>query len=236
MSVLAGLKYPGHNDLGVHPDLLSKALAAMYDRTTVEEFHTASGIASRTVARRVLDFVLAQDIGKESGGGIAFCGRDRLQVAAMAVQAGGDVEQISRQLSWKDFEGLASEVLRSLGYASRTNVRFTKPRMEIDVLGVDSGFALAIDCKHWNRSNLSSIAKFCAKQAARTQELLKRDASISSAAPAILTLHAERLRFVEGIPVVPVLQFRSFAMDARGFLGDMMVIRQAPAARQKPQT
>jgi hypothetical protein len=235
MSVLAGLKYRGHNDSDVHPELLSKALAAMQDRTTVDEFHSASGIASRSVAKGVLDFVLARDIGNASRGGIAFCGRDRLQVAALALQAGADIELVSQHLSWKDFESLASEVLRSLGYATKTNVRLTKPRMEIDVLGVDAGFALAVDCKHWKRSNLSSISKFCAKQAARTQELVKRDLSISIGVPAIMTLHAERLRFVGGIPVVPVLQFRSFAMDVKGLLDDMAIIRQAPAARQMPQ-
>jgi hypothetical protein len=235
MSVLAGLKYLWRNDSGVRPDLLSKALAAMRDQTTVEEFHSASGIASRSVAKGVLEFVLAKDIGRHSRGGISFCGRDRLQVAAIALQAGGDIEEVSQHLSWRDFEGLASEVLRSLGYATRTNVRFTKPRMEIDVLGVDAGFALAVDCKHWKRSSMSSISRFCAKQAARTHELVKRDRRISGAVPAILTLHAERLRFLGRVPVVPALQFRSFAMDVKGFLDDMLVIWQEPAARQTPQ-
>jgi hypothetical protein len=191
------------------------------DTTTVEEFHAASGIASRSVARRVVDFLLDRDIGSvKKEGLLQFSGRDRLGVAAIALQAGCDLEQVSQHLSWKDFEGLASEVLSSLGYATRTNVRFTKPRMEIDVVGVDDcGFALCIDCKHWKRSNLSSISGFCVKQAARTQELLKRDGSISEAVPAVMTLHAERVKFVAGMPVIPVLQLRSFAMDVKGFLG-----------------
>ena len=43
-----------------------------------------------------------------------------------------------------------------------------------------------------------------ARQAARTEELVKRDDKISAAVPAILTLHAERVRFVAGMPVIPV--------------------------------
>src|SRR6476619_6870868 len=151
----------------------------MHGSASVEEFHAASGIASRSVARDVLDFVLAQDIGIFRKGQIEFSGRDRLELAAIALQAGCDMEQVSQHLSWKDFEGLASGVLSSIGYSTRTNVRFTKPRMEIDVVGVDVGFALSVDCKHWKRGNLSSISQFCAKQVARTQELLKRDRSIS---------------------------------------------------------
>ena len=221
----------------MHPELLVKALAAMEATTTTrEKFCADSGIASRSVANEVIGFMRDRGIGTSSGNTLVFTGKDRLQAAVIALQSGCDVEQVSRHLSWKDFEALASEVLSSLGYATRTNVRFTKPRMEIDVVGVDAGFCLAVDCKHWRRSNLSSISQFCARQAARTEELVRRDDKISAAVPAILTLHAERVRFVTGMPVIPVAQFRSFAMDARGFLDEMkIVVRQEPASRQTRQ-
>jgi hypothetical protein len=201
----------------------------MHGSATIEEFHAASGIASRPVARRVVDFLLDHNIGSVRKGLLQFSSHDRLGVAAIALQAGCDLEQVSQHLSWKDFEGLASEVLSSLGYATQTNVRFTKPRMEVDVVGVDSGFALCIDCKHWKRSNLPSISGFCVKQAARTRELLKRDRSISEAVPAVMTLHAERVRFIADIPIIPVLQFRSFVMDVKGFLGHVQVIGRGSA-------
>lgn len=215
----------------VRPELLVKALAAMHGSATLDEFHAASGIASRSVAKGVLEFVLAQEIGSARKGIVEFSGRDRLELAAIALGAGCDMEQVSQYLSWKDFESLASEVLSSLGYSTRTNVRFTKPRMEIDVVGVDSGFALAIDCKHWKRSNLSSVSAFCAKQAARTQELLNRDPSISRAVPAVMTLHAERVRSAAGIPIIPVLQLRSFVMDVKGFLDQVLVIERELASQ-----
>lgn len=217
----------------MNPELLAKALAAMVEGTTTrEKFHAMSGIASRAVADRVADFICERGLGKASGRTIAFSSRDRLAAAAVAIGAGCDVEQVSQHLSWKDFEGLASEVLASLGYATKTNVRFTKPRMEIDVLGVDgTGFALAVDCKHWRRGgSTSSISSFCAKQAARAKEVVRRNPGIAVAVPAILTLHAEQTRFVGGIPVVPVLQFRSFAMDVKGHLDEIYsVVRQEPA-------
>ena len=215
----------------MHPELLVKALAAMHGSATVEEFHATSGIASRSVACDVLDFMLGQEIGSIKKGQVEFSGRDRLELADIALQAGCDMEQVSQHLSWKDFEGLASDVLSSLGYSTRTNVRFTKPSMEIDVVGIDAGFALSVDCKHWKRGNLSSISQFCSKQIARTQELLRRDKSISRAVPAVMTLHAERVRFAAGVPVIPVLKFRSFAVDAKGFLDQMTVIERGSASR-----
>ncbi|WP_415283077.1 restriction endonuclease [Candidatus Nitrososphaera sp. FF02] len=138
-----------------------------------------------------------------------------------------DPERVSQQLSWKDFEQLAAGILSSLGYRTRTNVRFTKPRMELDVVGVSAGLAIAVDCKHWSRASL--LSQFCTKQAARAQELVRRDSSIREAVPAILTLHAARVRFAAGVPVVPVAQFRSFVIDVRGFMEEIRVVRQGPA-------
>ena len=229
------IKYHGRQLAPVHSELLVKALAAMEGQTTREKFHIDSGIASRSVANEVIGFMRDRGIGTSSGKALAFSSGDRLQAAVIALQSSCDVEQVSQHLTWKDFEGLASEVLSSLGYSTQTNIRFTKPRMEIDVVGFDAGFCLAVDCKHWKRSNLSAIGQFCEKQAARVEELVRRDSKISAAVPAILTLHAERVRFVTGVPVIPVMQFRSFAMDAKGFLGEMRVVRQGPASRQRRQ-
>lgn len=219
----------------MHPELLVKALAAMDGQTTHKKFQVDSGIASRSVANEVIGFMRDRGIGKASGKALAFSCGDRLQAAVIALQSSCDVEQVSQHLTWKDFEGLASEVLSSLGYSTQTNVQFTKPRMEIDVVGVDAGFCLAVDCKHWKRSNLSAIGQFCEKQAARVGELVRRDSKISAAVPAILTLHAERVRFMAGVPIIPVMQFRSFAIDVKGFLGEMRVVRQGPASRRRRQ-
>jgi hypothetical protein len=166
----------------------------------------------------------ANSIGSISKSTIKFSGSDKLYAAVIAVQMSCDIEQISRYLSWKDFEKLASEVLRSFGYHTRTNVRLVKPRMEIDVVGTSTdGFAIAVDCKHWKRSNLSSITNFSQKQAARSERLLKYDKTISQVVPVMLTLHAESVMFVGRVPLVPIHRFRSFIIDVKGFLPEIYV-------------
>jgi hypothetical protein len=207
----------------LRPELLVKAIAAIVPETTLETFQDASGIASRSVAKSVLDFLSSNGIGTIERSAIRFSGSDRLYAAMLALRMGCDVEQVSGQLSWKHFEKLASQVLGSLGYRTQTNVHLTKPRMEIDVVGVSSCFAIAVDCKHWKRSNLSSIASFSKKQAARAERLLGHDGRISQAVPAIMTLHAESVVFAGGVPVVPVHKFRSFVMDVKGFLPEIYV-------------
>lgn len=204
-------------------DLLVKALAAIEPETNLQKFQVASGIASKSVAKSVIDFLASNDIGVISKSAIKFSGSDRLYATMLALQLGCDIEQASRHLSWRDFEKLASEVLASFGYRTQTNVRLIKPRMEIDVVGTSSGLAIAVDCKHWRRNNLSLIAAFSEKQVARVERLLKHDSRILQAVPVIMTLHAESVRFVEGVPVVPVHKFKSFVMDVRGFLPEMYV-------------
>ncbi len=202
----------------------------MLERTTVDGFSAASGIPGRSVAKDVVELLLARGIGRVEGDVLYFSGRDRVEAAMLAIGAGCDPEQVSACLAWKDFEGLASHALASLGYRIRTNVRFTQPRMEIDVVGIDAGFVIALDCKHWKRTNLSAVSAHCIKQAARVQELVRRETGITQAVPAVLTLHTERVLSARGVPVVPVSRLGSFLADVRNFLPELRVVtRQVPA-------
>jgi hypothetical protein len=210
----------------MHPDLLVRALAVIEPEKIIslDSFQKACGITSRSVAKTVLDYLEVHNIGSVSKNLVKFSGADRISAAVLALQMRCDVEQVSRHLSWKDFEKLASELLASFGYSTRTNVWFVKPRMEIDVVGTGTdGFTIAVDCKHWKRSNLSSISKFSQKQAARAERLIKYDKTICQVVPVVLTLHAESIRFVGGIPLVPIHSFRSFVMEVKCFLPEIYV-------------
>lgn len=212
----------------MHFALLCRALAGISPQTaTLEQFQSAAGIASRTVARSVVDFLANSGIGRISKEELIFSSSDRLKAALLSLRLTGcDPDNVARQLSWRDFEYLAAEILRSCGYHTRTNVRLVKPRMEVDVVGINSGLALMVDCKHWKRNNISSISNYARKQAARTSRLVGLDRAIEEAVPVILTLQAESVRFVEGIPVVPIIQFRSFVLEVQSYLAQVCVIRK----------
>jgi hypothetical protein len=162
----------------MHADLLVKVLAAIEPEKVipVDKFQQACAISSKSVAKTVLDYLEVNNIGSVSNNMVRFSGSARIDAVVLALQLRGDIEQVSTYLSWKDFEKLASEVLRSFGYRTRTNVRFAKPRMEIDVVGTGSdGFTIAVDCKHWKRNSLSSISNFSQKQVVRAEQLIKQD-------------------------------------------------------------
>jgi hypothetical protein len=211
----------------MHADLLVRVLAAIEPENvmSLDNFQHACAFSSKSVAKSVLDYLEVNNIGSVSKNSVKFSEYDRIHAAVLALQMRGDIEQVSTYLSWKDFEKLASEVLRSFGYRTWTNVRFARPRMEIDVIGTSpDGFAIAVDCKHWKRSNLSSISNFSQKQAARAERLIKYQKTISQVVPVMLTLHAESVRFINRVPLVPIHKFRSFIMDVKGFLPEMYVV------------
>jgi len=155
----------------MHPELIARAISGMISpRTSIDEFMANCMIFSKTVARDVLHYLHLRGVGSISNEVITFFPSDRLKTALMALQYGCDIERVS---TWRDFEAFTVEVLKRFGYKTHLSVRFRKPRCEIDVIGIDSRHAIVIDCKHWKRSDISSIYKYAKKQLIRTQHLLE---------------------------------------------------------------
>jgi hypothetical protein len=224
----------------LHPVLLARALPAiMPQEITLEEFQAKSGIGSRTTSRDVLDYMTNYGIGTRTlRYRYIFTKADRMKLSLLALQKGCDIENISRSLSWKDFEGLTSEILELNGYSTKTNVHFSKPRrMQIDVIGANNNLAIVADCKHWKRYSLSSISSYAEKQIRRTKILCRARKriryNISHAIPIILTLYSVDIKLIDGVPIVPISKFKSFIEDVSLYLSDIRVISAKIGRRQK---
>lgn len=202
------------------------AIPAISPNITLEEFQAKSGLIKAT-ARSVLEYLVKRGIGKISNHRFSFSRADRMKVAMLALQRENDIETVSKYLTWQDFEAFASDLLNLAGYVSARDLRFSKPtRMQIDVLGINYNSQLAIvaDCKHWKRNDLSSLSSCAKRQAERASRLLAHRRTISYAIPIILTLHAINIRFVDGIPLVPIFKFDSFVEELPLHLSEMKVI------------
>ncbi len=189
----------------MHPELLAKAVLGVTcdDTTDIDEFMVNSAISSKSVANQVLRYMRLRGVGYISKGKITFFPSDRLKTAIMAMQIGCDIERASTSLTWKDFEALTVEILHRFGYTTQTNVRLTKPRCEIDVIGIHSTCAIV--------SSVSSCAK---KQLERTQLLLEKQThTITSAIPILVTLHYERVSFINKVPIIPINVLNSFLSE-----------------------
>ena len=146
---------------------------------------------------------------------------NKLKDALLVIKTGVPIEEASRHIDWKDFEGLVAEILESKNFEVVRNFRMKKPTMEIDVIGIHLGTAVLIDCKHWKRMNNSALEKIVQRQIDRVKHYLTIT-DVVVAAPVIVTLYQEETRFVSRVPIVPIMQFSSFIDE---FYGNMEEIR-----------
>jgi len=151
--------------------------------------------------------------------------KNKLKTALSAIKSGVPIEEASRDVDWKDFEGLVAEILESKNFEVIRNFRMRKPTMEIDVVGIHLGTAVLIDCKHWKRITNSALEKIVLKQIDRVKHYVASTDEIV-AAPVIVTLYQEEIRFVNRVPIVPIMQFSSFIDEFYGNLEEIRTIEK----------
>ena len=174
-------------------------------------------------AKEILNVLVGNNIGYFEGEIINFNQGDKLRVALFAIGQGAPIEEVSIYLNWRDFEGIVAEILESKGSSIIKNLVLTKPRMEIDVIGINHGIALLIDCKHWKRLGQSTLREIVEKQVARVRHYVAKTPG-AKAVPAIVTLYQEEVSFIEKVPIIPILQFSSFVDEFYGNLDELKTI------------
>jgi len=174
-------------------------------------------------AKEILNVLVANKIGSFEGEIINFNQGDKLRAALFAIEQGAPIEEVSAYLSWRDFEGIVGEILQSKDFKIIKNLVLTKPRMEIDVIGVNHGISLLIDCKHWKRLSQSALRGIVKKQVERVKHYVAKTQDVI-AVPAIVTLYQEEVSFIDKVPIIPILQFSSFVDEFYGNLDELKTI------------
>ena len=151
--------------------------------------------------------------------------KNKLKTALSAIKSGTPIEEASRDVDWKDFEGLVAEILESKNFEVIRNFRMRKPTMEIDVVGIHLGVAVLIDCKHWKRMTNSALEKIVRRQIDRVKHYVANTDEVV-AAPVIVTLYQEETKFVSKVPIVPIIQFSSFIDEFYGNLEEIRTIEK----------
>ena len=183
---------------------------------SVKDFSMATQ-TSEDLAREILDNFMQNGIGRYEKDQVHFEESDKLKTTILAINMGAAIDEVSRLLKWQDFESLAAEILEKQDFETTKNIILTKPRMQIDVIGIKSDVAILIDCKHWKNMTQSALQTAVKKQIERTtQDLSKED--VRAAIPAIVTLYQHDLQFIERVPIIPIHQLDSFCNEFYGNL------------------
>ena len=150
---------------------------------------------------------------------------NKLKSALSDIKSGVPIEEASRDVDWKDFEGLVAEVLESKNFEVVRNFRMKKPTMEIDVVGIRLDTAVLIDCKHWKRMSNSALEGIVQKQVERVKHYVSITDEIM-AVPVIVTLYQESVKLINKVPIVPIMQFSSFIDEFYGNLEDIRIVKK----------
>jgi len=179
----------------------------------------------RMTANDIISYLVKNGIGTWNGQLVTFAEEDKLKAAFFAITKGSPIEEVSEYLDWKDFEVLVSKILDENDFQVEQNVILTKPRMEIDVIGIKLNVAILIDCKHWKRMSNSALIEIVKKQVNRVKKYASRLTDVM-VVPVIVTLHQEEVIFVNKVPIVPIMQLSSFLDELYGNLDQMKVIEK----------
>ena len=150
---------------------------------------------------------------------------NKLKSALSDIKSGVPIEEASRDVDWKDFEGLVAEVLESKNFEVVRNFRMKKPTMEIDVVGIRLDTAVLIDCKHWKRMSNSALEGIVQKQVERVKHYVSITDEIM-AVPVIVTLYQESVKLINKVPIVPIMQFSSFIDEFYGNLENIRIVEK----------
>jgi DNA-binding transcriptional MerR regulator len=174
-------------------------------------------------SQKILETFFKNSIGSKQENKYYFEDGDRLKTAIMLIENGFPLDEIAIALNWRDFEGLTAEILEAKNFAIIKNLILTKPRMEIDVIGIRLGVAMLIDCKHWKRYSTSALSEAVKKQVKRTKHYISKTPG-AIAVPVIVTLYQDKINFIDRVPIVPIFQFSSFVDEFYGNLENMKTI------------
>ena len=206
----------------VNPGMVIGLRGIIPGGVSVEDFSAVTALNSID-SKIILDEFIKNDIGSKQDNSYYFEVSDKLKIAVALLEKGFPIDEISIALDWRDFEGLTAEILSSKNFAVIKNMILTKPRMEIDVIGIRLGIAILIDCKHWKRYSTSSLTSAVKKQIERTKKYVEKTQG-AIAVPVIVTLYQDKVNFIGNIPIVPIFQFSSFIDEFYGNIDQMKTI------------
>ena len=164
----------------------------------------------------------------------------RLRLAYEAASHGA-LQQVTRALTWQEFETFTDECLQTVGFdtAKGIIVKDNSRRWQMDVIAKKGSMVLAVDCKHWKSPGYESKLRKAAKHQKLAVEALlhqmatrgEMEAEGVQALPIILALYEPRLPMVDDVVVVSVDQFADFLSGVSPYLSDLPFISASSVAK-----
>ncbi|MDH3853509.1 MAG: hypothetical protein OES23_03565, partial [Nitrosopumilus sp.] len=125
----------------IYPKMIIGLQGIIPGGISVQDFSAVTKMNSNE-SKIILEEFVKNDIGTKQDNSYYFEDGDKLKIAMALLVKGFPIDELSIALNWRDFEGLTAEILSSKNFAVMKNMMLTKPRMEIDVVGIRLGIAI----------------------------------------------------------------------------------------------
>jgi protease II len=126
-----------------------------------------------------------------------------------------DLEAVSEESVWQNFERLAGFIFEKNDFRVRVNTVKTqnKKRRQYDVIAWKGDQTFLVECKKWagNRYRLSALKSAILKHKERTA--FYESITNEKAVPVIVALIEEEILIFEGVPIVPVTKLDAFIKE-----------------------
>jgi hypothetical protein len=170
--------------------------------------------AARTTSDMARE-VLTHLTGLEHPSGEILDPSSRFRIALHAVRLGAP-QQVARALTWREFEEFSEECLSQAGFKTHRGLVFKDAARgwQIDITAVKNHVLLAVDCKHWEPPNHSSMFNRAVEHQKQSLTPVIRhmrgtgelDDQEVSALPVIVTLFDPQATLLDKVVIVSVVQ------------------------------
>lgn len=212
----------------VSRSVLAKIVSAVSEGDLeLEVIRRAAGLPER-IFREACALLASNQVGVWSEEVAVFRKGDKMKAALLLCRLGEPIDEVSKSLSWSEFEDFAAELLEGVGYTVRRRIRLREPRCEVDVVAAKEDLALVIDCKHWRKAaGAKAMCRVVEAQINRVKALAASNPSFlrgcDKLLPVVLTLYSGGFLLLRGVPIVPINLLSDFVSKIRGYIGELNI-------------
>jgi hypothetical protein len=176
--------------------------------------------------------------------------QQRLGIAIMAIKAGADLQQVSKNLGWLEFEEFAAHIFEENGFKVLRRFRFQAEgrRWEIDVLAFRYPHIICAECKHYTRGIGNSLARGIIETHLEKTEVFSKHLEVLSKkigvhrwkeaviSPMTLTLSPTKMKVYRRVPSVSVFSLPDYLNEFQGQLERIAFFKvKIPEWKPKPK-
>lgn len=191
------------------------------------------------VLSRVLGLLGDEGLISEEKGVLTASHEQRLRIAIRAVNAGVEVERVSRALGWQEFEEISAHIFEENGFSVHRRFRFKVGgrRMEVDLVACRNPHIICAECKRWSRgfdgsparralmAHLDKVRSLGEGLARLMKRLGLMDWRQALIIPAVISLTTPTAKIYGGVPLIPILELPSFLSEFEANLDSLIHLR-----------